>query len=328
MTLRVQPETLLAFFMLQLVFLVSGNCDPLANLKGRAPKEENGNAPSDVTLDAAEGYLLPYACAKKGCERVCKKMVAKFNGFLPGDGQLLKDRGNYLLYPFEQLKKDSSLKMKQIRKSALNAGEVKRFSSLFDVILDYRLVIETAIFAKRQKITNCVEKAAIAIVEELARSENGEWSKQLPRTLHKIVLFHSARADYSHVFVVAGSKKLKSGFIAGDKQAVAKLLRGMGGDIIDGWNHPKVGGVRMAASQAAQQFSLYGRDPFAFDTIEVKEFPVAFGINQQILDTNLPDQATSFLRELAGPSPSSVLAGTAKPFEKPEEGQPSSRFEL
>jgi len=176
------------------------------------------------------------------------------------------------------------------------------FDILFEKFSTYRLKIEIALAAKKIKLVNCGEHAHIAVIEELLRFHQNDYDTDFPRKIHTISLESSRYPSSNHIFLVVGDATLEDIEKTKNKRVVKKILEKLKGVVIDHWNHPAAGGVRLPALEARKKFKLYSPEVAdTYDIITVESYPTIFP-QTQIEKTALPDALKKALMQLSGPS--------------------------
>lgn len=282
------------------LFLLQRLCDdtylpnrtPFESELPKLPKKCNGNAPSDVYQDVT---LNP----KVG-------IIGRFSPWnLATLERILDDRPRTLSAQkhFEEWHRNTSQSFFQNARNVLSEKEEKHdsFTSVLEdeawkefydlsshissaekkivleqqliKVLQYRFHTEAAIFASQLDYINCGEHASIAFVDELIRAKNGDWPKDRSLKLYYISLGATESANDHHFLVVGSTTLPETELITHDKVRIASILEAMDGEIVDNWNNPKAGGLRLSASAARKKFLMYSpRISEAWDCMEIAEY--------------------------------------------------------
>lgn len=283
----------------------------------------NANAPSDMPLDILDrdlpplsvGSFVPWVCAvflkqpSESAAHLCEAALSTFAAFISESDVLVKNRELKFHRPFDTLHQQAILALKIIlQKVSLTSQQTEAIQTMFSKINHYRLLMERAIFSQHQQTISCDEHAARTYVDELVRAKNGDWPKKMLKKLHLITL-HSHDEQKSHVFMVAGSNTLLSGNYLHNVTAVKNILGNLKGTIIDYWNHPEAGGVRMRADKAREQYNMYGaRASVAWDSIKIEELLI-HEIHDDIEKMKVPEVIKACLLHYAGPRVEEIQQG-------------------
>lgn len=309
--------------LLTVILLVSTKETRASCSVAKISPKDNANAPSNIYLDIVDHEIPPFHCGcfvprvclvplKKDPESIvqsCKTELSIVETFKSECDALLQHRDLEFHQPFYALHKKCAARLQTIlKKTSLKQQQVDAIYILFRRVSFYRLLTERVIFSEHQHRVNCDEQAARAYMNELWRATYEGWPKKILKKLHVITL-HSRDTTRSHVFLVAGSSTLKACHYPHCITAVKNILGNMQGTVIDYWNNPKAGGVRMRADKARKRYKMYGHlASTAWDSIAVAELP-ACEIHEEIMKMQMPEAVRACLLDYAGPRLEEIMRG-------------------
>ncbi|OGT47984.1 MAG: hypothetical protein A3E82_04280 [Gammaproteobacteria bacterium RIFCSPHIGHO2_12_FULL_38_11] len=299
---------------------------PRESLPVKLPCKANANALSHVFMDMVisgqhfnleelegkipVGVIVPQVFIQGFSPENCRAVREEnFQFFQTGEKRkrlltLLEAREEKFLAPYNEIVQNSRLSFEeQFLSDGTPEKKYEDFIQFLTKVLNYREKIESAIFATSQQFINCAEHAAMAFVNELFSA----LQKECKQVFHFVHPQSSKTPANDHVYLVCGSTTLKPCSISADVNGVKNILAEMDGTIIDYWNNPMAGGVKLPAAQARAQFNQYG--PLVaeiWDSITVEEFS-AKEIHDEIEQSIFSQKEKDFLMKYAGPRLTDVM---------------------
>lgn len=318
---------LIFLFLLQRTSEDSSLSNQLVASTPHLPKKCNANTPSSIFLDvllnnshfkskddAKIGSYIPWQLAtKKRIEgnaayssSIAKHYLIWLNvtsqSFFHDAENLLREEEERYIVRMSKLEDAPFKELNDLLPPFISKDEISDLEQKLTQVLEYRFRIEIAIFASQLNYINCGEHAAIAFVETLIESEKGYWPANTPLNIHYISLGNTEDC-IGHRFLVRGSTTLPSKQqIIHDQKAVARILDEMDGEIIDHWNNPQAGGLRLSTTEAKRTFGMYSSEVSqVWDCMEIIGYH-AQNMHSQIKDMHISEEVKDFFLKYAGPT--------------------------